>query len=209
MRTYGVVENDVDVRALWNEAQKYGFVDLKLAAWHLPPFHVRLDEYEDLLAGGETYARFAELNRRHLRNVRNFFLRKAGVETIDSRRSDALRSSLEVELLGTPRAHEPIRVRATVTNAGAAIWLPPDEYGGVALGCHLYDGSGKLLTFDHHWARLTEPPRPIAPGETLTIEIELPPLPPGSYELEFDCVAQKIAWFTQVGSKTARVRLTV
>jgi ubiquinone/menaquinone biosynthesis C-methylase UbiE len=209
MRTYGVVENDVDVRALWNEAQKYGFVDLKLAAWHLPPFHVRLDEYEDLLAGGETYARFAELNRNHLRNVRDFFMRKAGLETIDSRRIDALRSTIEAELIGTPRANEPIIVRATVTNAGAAIWLPPDEYGGVALGCHLYDGAGRLLKFDHHWARLTEPPRPIAPGETLTIDIALPPLPAGSYELELDCVAQKIAWFTQVGSRTARVKIGV
>ncbi|HEX8153055.1 MAG TPA: methyltransferase domain-containing protein, partial [Thermoanaerobaculia bacterium] len=206
MRTYGVVENDVDVRAIWNDAQKYGFVDLKLAAWHLPVFHVRLDEYEDLLAGGETYARFAELNRTHLRNVRNFFLRKAGVESVDSRRADALRCTIDAELLSL----EPLTVRATVTNSGAAVWLPPDEpVGGVALGCHLYDADGRLLRFDHHWARLTEPPRPILPSEIVTVTFTLPPLEPGTYELEFDCVAQKVAWFTQVGSATARIRVTV
>ena len=210
MRTYGVVEADVDVSALWEEAQKYGFVDLKLAAFHVPPFHVSLAEYGNLLAGGETYDRFAELNRNHLRNVRDFFMRKAGRESVDSRRPDALRCTIEAALDGPAVAGQPIAVRATVTNPGPATWLPPDEpVGGVALGAHLYDGSGKLLRFDFHWARLTEPPCAIEPGELLEVRFTLPPLDAGEYEIELDCVAQKVAWFAQVGSRPARLRLAL
>src|SRR5204862_533437 len=54
MRTYGVIENDVDIHAIWRTARTCGFRDLKPAVFHIPPFHVSLDDYEDLLAGGPT-----------------------------------------------------------------------------------------------------------------------------------------------------------
>jgi hypothetical protein len=107
-------------------------------------------------------------------------------------------------------AGEPIAIDATVTNRGASIWLASHEpYGGVALGAHLYDGDGKLITFDVHWQQLTQPPREIGPGETVTVRFALPPLDAGRYVLEFDCVAARVSWFAPLGSKPARVALEV
>ncbi len=131
MRTYGVIENDVDIHAIGAAAQRYGFSDLKLAAFNVAPFHVSLAEFDDLLAAGETYARWAELTRAFLGNVRDFFLTKAGTEEIDSRHPAGLKASVEATLEGN-------RVRATVRNLGRAKWLPSNEpYGGVTLGAHL------------------------------------------------------------------------
>jgi hypothetical protein len=49
----------------------------------------------------------------------------------------------------------------------------------VLLGAHLYDGAGALLTFDFHAEPLTDPPRTIAPGETVRCRVTLPLLERG------------------------------
>jgi SAM-dependent methyltransferase len=210
MRTYGVIENDVDIHALWRTAQSCGFRDLKLALFHAPPFHVSLDDYEDLLAGGATAAKWAAATRVFLRDVRNFFLFKEGTERIDSRSPSGLIANVAATIIEPVIEGHPIIVDATVTNRGTAIWLPSDvQFGGVALGAHLHDVSGKLITFDLHWERITEPPREIAPGETVRVRMSLPAQPAGGYTLEIDCVAAGVAWFAQLGSRPARLALEV
>jgi SAM-dependent methyltransferase len=200
MRNYGVVENDVDIHGLWRTARSAGFSDLKLAAFNVPPFHVSLDEFDELLAAGPSYARWAEATRAFLQNSRTFFLRKGGDEAIDSRRADALRCAIEVRV-DFPNVH------ARVSNTGRGKWLPSaDTFGGVSLGCHLYDAGGKLLDLDYHWQWL---PRALAPGEEVELDFTLPPLPPGRYTFEFDCVANKVAWFSQVANGSHPARVTI
>ncbi|MEA2345496.1 MAG: hypothetical protein QOF63_3665 [Thermoanaerobaculia bacterium] len=210
MRTYGVIENDVDIHALWRTAQSCGFRDLKLALFHAPPFHVSLDDYEDLLAGGVTAAKWVAAARVFLRDVRNFFLFKEGSERIDSRSPSGLAAEVVATIIEPIVESSPILVDATVTNRGTARWLASDvQFGGVALGAHLHDVAGKLITFDLHWERLTEPPREIAPGETVRVRMSLPPQPAGRYTLEIDCVAAGVAWFAQLGSCPAQLALEV
>jgi SAM-dependent methyltransferase len=211
MRTYGVVENDIDIHAIWRTAQTCGFRDLKLVVFHGPPFHVSLDDYEDLLAGGATSAKWVASTRVFLRDVRSFFLFKEGSERLDSRSTSGLASDVTATLVSSPAIEgQPIVVDATVTNRGSGIWLPSDApFGGVALGTHLYDEGGKLITFDLHWERLTDPPREIASGETVNVRMSLPPQPAGRYLLEVDCVASGVAWFAQLGSQPAQLALEV
>jgi SAM-dependent methyltransferase len=211
MRTYGVVENDVDIHAIWRAAWSSGFRDLKLVVFQGTPFHVSLDDYEDLLTGGATNAKWVASTRAFLRNVRSFFLYKEGAERIDSRSAAGLACEIAARLI-TSQAFEgqAIIVEATITNRGTAIWLPSDaSFGGVAAGAHLYDGAGKLITFDLHWERLTEPPREIAPGESVTVRITLPPQAAGKYVIEIDCVAARVTWFAQAGSQPARLAVDV
>ncbi|HET7433279.1 MAG TPA: class I SAM-dependent methyltransferase [Thermoanaerobaculia bacterium] len=210
MRTHGVIENDIDIRAIWSWAQEAGFVDLKLAAYHIPPFHLSLDAYEELLRGGESYLRWAELTRAFLGNVRNFFLKREGQEPLDSRRPESLIAKIEIDMPSSAKSGEKIPVRATITNEGRAVWLPSGvPPGGVSLGAHLYGEQGQLIRFDHHWQALTDPVRRIEPGETVSVQFALPPLDAGHYTIEFDCVADRVAWFTQVGSSTVRRALVV
>ncbi|HET8796896.1 MAG TPA: methyltransferase domain-containing protein, partial [Thermoanaerobaculia bacterium] len=210
MRTYGVVENDVDIHAIWRTASSAGFSEIRLAAFHVPPFHVDLDRYVELLRGGESYLRWAESTRGFLKDVRNFFLRREGAVRADSRRADGLMAGLEVELPRTARAGEPIRARARVTNTGRATWLPSHvPVGGVSLGCHLFDANDQLLRFDHAWQPLGESAKEIAPGENVEVAFEIPALTPGRYSLQFDCVANRVAWFAQLGSTTVTLTIDV
>jgi hypothetical protein len=149
--------------------------------------------------------------RAFLRPVRTFFLFKAGAERVDSRSADALACRIDATLVSVPAiADQPLIVDATVRNSGGAVWLRPDaDTGGVALGVHLYDAAGKLLVFDFRRQALTDPAREIAPGETATCRLTLPPQPPGRYILELDCVASKVTWFSQVGSPPIRIPIDV
>jgi SAM-dependent methyltransferase len=198
MRTYGVIENDVDIRSIWSTARELGFTELKLAAFTRHPMFVTLDEYDDLLLGGDTYVRFAEEARAQLADVRDFVLYKEGAAPADSRRAEGLQAQIEVQVRGG-------EVRATVTNTGTAEWLAARErYGGVALGCHAFDEQGTLVEFDLHWEGL---PSNVPPGASVDLTFTLPPLPPGTHQLEFDMVASEVTWFAQVGSTPARVRV--
>jgi hypothetical protein len=105
---------------------------------------------------------------------------------------------------------EPLQIDATVTNSGSATWLPSNaSYGGVSLGAHLCDAGGTLVIFDFATTRLTDPPREIAPGETLDCSLRLQPLRPGRYLVQLDCVASHVAWFAQIGSQPAIVPLEI
>ena len=46
----------------------------------------------------------------------------------------------------------------------------------MTIGAHLYDAVGKLLNFDFHAEPLTDPPREIAPGESVRCRVTLPGL---------------------------------
>ena len=211
MRTYGVVENDIDIHALWRTARAGGFTDLKLVVFHGPAYQISLDEFEDLLAGGPEAQRFVESTRGFLRHVRSFLLFKGTAGLGDSRASAGLACQIQAAIAGGHAvAGQPIVVDAVVKNAGPALWLASVEgHGRVALGAHLYDAAGTLLNFDYCWSSLTHPSRDIAPGETVRCRMQLPPLEPGRYHLEVDCVASGVTWFAQVGSPPATIDVDV
>lgn len=206
--TYGVVELDVDVHEIWRAAHASGFADLRLSVFHAPPYHVSLGEYEDLLAGGPAGAGWLASTRAFLRHVRSFYLVKQGLERADSRSPAGLACEIRAVLVDG-RPGQPIAIDATVTNAGTATWLASGTpVGGVGLGVHLYDASGTLLTFDFHVEALTSPPRDLVPGETVSCRVTLPPLAPGQYRIELDCVASYITWFAQQGSQTVTLAIS-
>jgi hypothetical protein len=204
MRTYGVVEADIDIEWIRDTALAAGFVEMRVAALNVPPFHLTVEQYDDLLDGGPTAARWLDWTRAFMRDVRDFFLIKSGEAVLDSRHGASLACTLQAELIDSTR------VRVVATNTGRARWLPSGvEPGAVNLGCHLYGGDGKLIRFDHAWADLTPDKRPVAPGETVETTMALPPLDPGRYEIEIDLVASRVGWFAQLGSKPARLTLDV
>jgi len=204
--TYGVVERDVDVHDVQRAARASGFTDLRMCVFHAPPYHVSLEDYEDIVAGGPAGAGWLTSTRTFLRHVRSFYLIKEGAERADSRSAAGLACGIRAQIAAADSGATAID--AVVTNTGTAIWLPwGTTPGGVGLGAHLYDASGSLLSFDFHVAPLTTPPREIAPGETVTCRVVLPALPAGSNRVELDCVASDVTWFAQAGSKIAALTL--
>jgi hypothetical protein len=83
-------------------------------------------------------------------------------------------------------------VRVELENAGAIAWR-----AGIFLAYHWLDGRDNPIVWDGE----RTPAPPLAPGERATVEACVrAPIPPGPYRLAFDMVAERRAWFSELGS---------
>lgn len=109
------------------------------------------------------------------------------------------------------RTGEEISFTLRVENAGLARWpargTGTDGRGAVHLGSHLLRADEEEAAWDYARADL---PHDLEPGESAQIEINArAPSEPGRYVVEFDMVAEHVAWFEDFGSGTLRHELTV
>ena len=212
MKTFKVIENDINMVTIWKDARDAGFTDLKLAVFNVPPVHLSLSAFDELLEGGLAGKSYCEAVINYLKNQRTFFLFKGKTESPDSRFREGLNALIEVRpSLVKARAAESIKVWATVTNNSKAVWLPRSAgVGAVQLGCHVYDSEGQIYHHSFHWEVLTPGEgRRVLPNETLEVEVNLPPLPTGNYILEFDMVSYQVSWFARNGSPTDRINAAI
>jgi hypothetical protein len=108
--------------------------------------------------------------------------------------------------IAEPRAGMASRARLRLENAGSAAWRSRGKEG-VQLAYHWLDGLGNPIVWD---GIRTPLPRPIEPGETVELEVEvLAPRPPGSYRLAFDLVEELRFWFEEVGCTPLDVPVAV
>jgi SAM-dependent methyltransferase len=208
MREYGVIENDVDLPALWAAARQAGFTDLKVAAFNQRAKYLSLNDFNDLLAGGAAAGEYLAETRRFLSGKRNFFFYKGATATRDSRFRAGLRAEIKpLDNFARARAGETLALRVAVKNTGEAVWLPAESgLGAVYLGFHVKDEKGDTLKQSYHWQALTpDASRATQPGESLVVEAYLPALPPGRYRLEMDLVSNDVCWFALNGSPTAEM----
>jgi SAM-dependent methyltransferase len=213
MRNFRVLEDDIDLGEVWSSAKQAGFSRIRVALLSVPTYAVGISEFDDFLGGAtEATERFVQMTRAHMHDRRLFFLQKAGAAPLDSRSRAGLNAKLEVRLASaTVKEGSPLSAQAVVTNSGRSIWLPRTaQIGGVQLGSHLLDASGKLL--EHGYSRHALSPgegRSIAPGETVTIDLQVPPPAKGRYVLEFDLVSGSVTWFSAQGAATVRLAIQV
>ena len=185
MRTNRVIENDINVREIWNAAQQAGFTDIKLALVNTGPFLLPLDEFESYLSGENPGERFVSDTRQQMKERRIFFLFKGqSAAPPDSRQRAGLKADLQVTSSSNRvAAGKPIHLTITVQNTGAALWLPTPEIpqpwwkkgvlarfgkqtnmgpdvvaprvGGVRFAIQLLDENAKLLDIDYFRFHLT------------------------------------------------------
>ena len=212
MRTFGVVENDIDLDGIWRLAREAGFAELALAAYNAPGLLLSWEEYREIVDGRGADERFAEMTRQFLGERRTFFLYKGARPVSSAQYRSGLLAAVTVE---PPRARavagETLALMVTATNTGTSTWRPHGAgIGGVSIGAHLYDERGAILRHSYHWEPLTEGDgHPVAPGGTVTREVNVPAPAPGRYLLELDLVAADVAWFGLNGSALPRVALEV
>ncbi len=98
--------------------------------------------------------------------------------------------------LATPRAGVLGSARLTVENAGSATWRSRGR-DGVQVAYHWLDPLGNPIVWDGIRTAL---PHPVAPGETVELEVPvLAPRPPGPYRLAFDLIEEHRFWFAEIG----------
>ncbi|MFN8474684.1 MAG: DUF1698 domain-containing protein [Anaerolineae bacterium] len=97
-----------------------------------------------------------------------------------------------------------------VENRGVTRWRSQGENGGergmIRLGAHVADEDEEVVW---DWGRASLP-NDLGPGEQATLAIHLTaPTEPGAYSVEFDMVAEGLAWFEDFGSPILRDQLYV
>jgi SAM-dependent methyltransferase len=211
MKNYVVIENDIDMQAIWPWAQAAGFTNLDLAVNSATPFRLSLDEYDEFLDhGGQPLERYYRHVRSFADGRRMFFLAKGQAGTRDSRERRGLLADLQVDLNESRIATgEKIQGLCRATNTGTNWWLGGNvPIGLVQVGIHLYDADGRLL--DRDFARAPLPTQsPVAPGQTVKIPFEFAAPPTGRYGLEFDMVSEMVCWFEINGATPMRVNIEV
>lgn len=212
MKTHGVIENDIDMRAIWSDAQSAGFTDLKLAISPVKPFYADLTQFEDFLEGGKTGKRYVAATREFLANQRNFFLYKGELKGRDSRYRQGLTAEISISpATAFVREGEAINLHVAIRNNGESTWLPRNAgLGAVMLGCHVYHADGMVFRESYHWEPLTaEDNHSIQPGETVKIGFQITGLTRGRYRLDFDMVSNDVCWFAINGSQVAHVDVEI
>ena len=213
MRNFKVLEDDVDIARIWATASQAGFTRLRLAVFAPHTLLLSLPQFEDYLKGGNANQQFAEATRARMEHTRLFFMHKGPLTlALDSRKREGLAARLEVKLASHAlREGVPLAAQVVATNSGRATWLPRSAgRGGVLLGCHLLDAAGQMLKLDYFRHPLTPGDgRPIAPGETVTVDISMPLPGKGSYLLDWDMVSESVGWFSTIGLVPVRLKVDV
>ncbi len=95
--------------------------------------------------------------------------------------------------LSEPQAGAPGRAEAMVENAGTVTWGR-----GIKIAYHWLDDRGNPIVWDGERTALP----PLAPGESATVHADFrAPIPPGHYRFALDLVAERRAWFSELGSE--------
>lgn len=206
MKAYGVIENDIDVDAIWRMAQAAGFADIKLSFAMPRQTLVPLETFNDILkreAAPDSIV-FSPINRALHENRRVFFLYKSHGAVKDSRFAEGLHARLNVRRVEVEKPGV-LRVQVEARNTGSNGWLPSGErVGSVNLGVHLRATDGTMIEND--FARLHVSGRPVAPGQSVEIS-DIVILPTrDDFILDLDLVAEAVTWFEIRGVQPISLR---
>ena len=204
MRDHRVLENDIDLRAIFAAARDAGFTQLTARVSN--DLEVSLDHYEAITErrGDDVRGMIWSNTSDTMRSRTVFFLHKGEVRR-DSRShvglAHAMRAARADDAVASGR---PLTVDLHIQNTGKATWLRTNvrEYGIVRVGTHLYDRHAQLIAIDHSRHDL---PRAVDPGESIDMTIEVPLPPDGDFMVGIDLVAEGVMWFEHVGSIPLRV----
>ena len=116
-----------------------------------------------------------------------------------------------ISMLECPQSLAPSEVaivRVAITNLGSAVWqhdIPAGRH--ITVANHWLSPSGGVVIADDGRARLMTT---MAPGNRAEIELGVrAPDTVGEYLLEIDLVQERICWFAERGSSTAKARVSV
>ncbi|HET7220992.1 MAG TPA: class I SAM-dependent methyltransferase [Vicinamibacterales bacterium] len=200
MRNHKVLENDVDLNAIFRLAQHAGFTAMRVKL--LNDTEVPLDAYNSLFSGEPDDALRAQLWRdtRHATFNRSIFFLHKGDSRPDSRGHAGLRHSLRIVTHARlSDSGQLLRVDIVLSNTGSATWLHTASgiHGVVRLGTHLYEADGRLIAIDHSRYFL---PCSVEPGAEIAMTVDVPLPDSRPYRVTFDLVAEGVAWFENAGS---------
>jgi SAM-dependent methyltransferase len=205
MRDHRVLENDVDVKAIFSAGRDAGFTRVTVRVAN--DLEVSLRDYEAIIERrGQDVERAIWNNTcETMRSRAVFFLHKGDVRR-DSRSHVGLAHALKTRSTDwdVPRG-APLNIDLAISNTGQAVWLSATDHaaGTVRIATHLYDKAARLIALDHSRHDL---PRDMSPGDAVELRIAVPLPADGDFVIGIDLVAEGVIWFEHVGSTPLMVR---
>ena len=207
---WGVLENELVTEELEKLALTCGFDGVRVVPLGLPAsIEISPSAFRQFLLG-YGLSHYWSLWCEALQSISYVILYK-GDYVPTTRRPQSARARIELPHYLTLAAGARATVPVRITNTGDTRWLTetPNTLGWTRLGAHLHAAELGAPAIDYDWYRGTLP-RDVPPGETFTMEVELPAIRrPGEYRAVFDVVAEGVLWFAQRNSPTAELRIDV
>ena len=205
MRTFGVVEGDIDLREMAAMARDSGLEFVAADMLTVRPIWSDLDSFTDLVETRVPNATMIQQFAHQIHNKQQFILRKPGGPGPDSRDITALSGRLELVRSGIRRIDGDFRIEVALVihNTGQARWLPPDApIGAIHLRARASDTPGWEMDF------VLDEELTVAPGENrqVTAAMQVPASFAGQ-ELAANLVAEQVAWFDLFGTEPVIVPL--
>ncbi|HVQ35962.1 MAG TPA: hypothetical protein VMS31_00415 [Pyrinomonadaceae bacterium] len=108
-------------------------------------------------------------------------------------------------------------VTVTFTNTGDKTWPdkatadPKEQSGGYAVRlCYSLVPAGKHVAGSQHLGERVDLVKPVAPGESVTLEVVVPvPEEPGDYILSFELLQELVVWFGDLGADALTIPVKV
>jgi SAM-dependent methyltransferase len=200
MARFNVIENDVSMADIARFAADAGLDRPQMLVQFQRPFVVDGDEFNRWDRDGVPLRFMWRMGRTldaQLTDGQCFFVCK-GQPPHNSRQADGLAAELTLRRSSVRRqrgsAHAELVVVAR--NTGTRHWITAGMQGQVNLGVHLLSATGRVL--DHDYARLRLPRGPVAPGQEVVVSGQVPLPALDDYGLQFDLVAEGVAWFSEL-----------
>jgi SAM-dependent methyltransferase len=208
MRSFQVLENDLDMQSIWDMARDIGFSQIYFKPFSHPDFFMGFREYMTVSKRKKIPRFFRRHLSRSLREYPVFFLIK-GDYLADSRIPEGLshRLTLTQDHMRIP-VNRTVVLKLGVENSGDSLWLNRSlqDLGTVFIGAHLYRKSGELLDYDFKRWRLK---RPYRPGHKDERDLRLKFREKGTFRLVIDLVSEQVCWFETLGSRPVSLQVTV
>jgi len=212
MKTFKVLENDIDIGEIEKIAKESGFTSLIYKI--IGEKDVTVSELNALTSltkykNAKTIKK--QINKNIIETIKRksiFFLYKGQIQ-YDSRNHLGLSHSIKIKKKKYKiNQNEVLNIPLTVTNTGFAKWLHRNikDIGIVRLGAHLYSSEKELIDIGFYRKYLD---KDVLPGETILETAGIKFNKPGKYLLCFDLVAEFILWFKESGSEAIYVEVIV
>ena len=213
VREFGVLENDIVAEDIERLGRRCGLdrttvVPLTLDA----SVEVPASELAEFMRGKYLHTYWEGLCTATINGT--FTLMYKGEASPDTRHPRRLAARIELKTQAEPvpvHVGETLHLDVEIENTGDTLWLAdtPGLPGWTRLGIRLHAADDPSTLLDGEWHRVALP-HDVAPDDMIIVGVELPPVErSGDYLLVFDLVAEDVAWFADVDSPTAALRLQV
>ena len=208
MRNFAVIENDIVLEDISSMARAVGFERMNMAVFADIPKVMAVEEFL-ALANEDRQQVYEDLGNWLFKRAKGrsvFALHKPGEEILDSRTASALGADVSIAGQSFDAKARRLAVTLLACNTGTGIWLPSGtDVGSMNIGVRISTENGSPLTVEpirFDLASVETKPGGLARTDLL---IDIPQ--EGNLVVEFDLVAEHVAWLSQLALRPPRLSL--